>query len=61
MLPTQGIGLNWILTAKDTDPTPGTGELETEIDSHVYAVYGLSMDVIAVVEGAEPPKSHLVQ
>ncbi len=40
-----------ILTAKATDPSVGTGEQEAEIDRLVYALYGLTVEEIAAVEG----------
>ncbi len=40
-----------ILSAKDVDPDADTGELEAEIDRLVYALYGLTAEEIAAVEG----------
>ncbi len=40
-----------ILTAKNTDPSTNTSELEAEIDWLVYDLYGLTDEEIAVVEG----------
>ena len=42
-----------ILSAKQADPTPDTSALEREIDQQVYALYGLTPEEIAVVEGAD--------
>jgi len=43
--------VNQILTAKAADPTADTSALEAEIDRLVYALYGLTDDEIAIVEG----------
>lgn len=40
-----------ILAAKRADPQADTSELEREIDRLVYALYGLTEEEIAVVEG----------
>ena len=40
-----------ILTTKKKDCTADTSELEQEIDKLVYALYGLTPDEIAIVEG----------
>jgi hypothetical protein len=40
-----------ILAAKKADPEAGTSALEAEIDCLVYALYSLTEDEIAVVEG----------
>ena len=40
-----------IFTAKKTDPNTDTSDLEKEIDKLVYALYGLTDDEIAIVEG----------
>jgi hypothetical protein len=40
-----------ILTAKQHDPQANTAALEQEMDRLVYALYGLSAEEIAVVEG----------
>ena len=42
---------NQILTAKATDPTADTAAAEAEIDRLVYALYGLTPEEIAIVEG----------
>ena len=39
------------MAAKDADPSADTGLLEAEIDRLVYALYGLTVDEIAVVDG----------
>jgi adenine-specific DNA-methyltransferase len=41
-----------ILDAKKRDPEADTTTLEREIDRHVYALYGLTKEEIAVVEGS---------
>ena len=41
-----------ILDAKQTDPEADTSELEDEIDKLVYALYNLTSDEIAIVEGS---------
>ncbi len=41
-----------ILTLKKSDPTADTSALEAEIDELVYALYGLTAEEIAIVEGA---------
>ena len=33
------------------NPTANTSALEREIDQHVYALYGLTPEEIAIVEG----------
>ena len=40
-----------ILTLKKSDPTADTSALEAEIDKLVYALYGLTAEEIAIVEG----------
>ncbi|KAB2936431.1 MAG: hypothetical protein F9K25_00570 [Candidatus Contendobacter sp.] len=40
-----------ILAAKKVDPAADTSPLEREIDQQVYALYGLTPDEIAIVEG----------
>lgn len=40
-----------ILTQKQADPSADTSELEREIDRLVYALYGLTAEEIAIVEG----------
>ena len=40
-----------ILVAKRQDPQADTSKLEQEIDKTVYALYGLTEDVIKIVEG----------
>jgi hypothetical protein len=42
-----------ILVAKQADPTADTSALEKKIDKLVYALYGLTDDEIAIVEGVE--------
>ena len=42
-----------ILAAKRHDPAADTSALESEIDRHVYALYGLTKEEIAIVGGAE--------
>jgi len=39
-----------VLSAKAEDPTANTAELEYEIDSIVYRLYGLTSDEIRIVE-----------
>jgi adenine-specific DNA-methyltransferase len=41
-----------ILIAKQTNPAADTSALEREIDQQVYALYGLTPEEIAIVEGA---------
>ena len=41
-----------ILAAKQRDPAADTRALESEIDRRVYALYGLTPEEIAIVEGA---------
>jgi hypothetical protein len=43
--------VNQILTAKAANPAADTTALETEIDRLVYALYGLTEEEIAIVEG----------
>ena len=43
-----------ILAAKQANPAAATSALEREIDQQVYALYGLTPDEIAIVEGADP-------
>ena len=43
--------VNEVMAAKDADPSADTGLLEAEIDRLVYALYGLTVDEIAVVDG----------
>jgi hypothetical protein len=46
------IGLvNQILAAKEMDAAANTGKLERDLDQHVYALYGLTPEEIAIVEG----------
>ena len=40
-----------ILTAKEKDPNADTSTLEKQIDEMVYALYGLTPEEIAIVEG----------
>ena len=40
-----------ITAAKKINPAAGTSALEREIDQHVYALYGLTPEEIAIVEG----------
>ena len=42
-----------ILAAKKRDPEAETTALERELDRHVYALYGLTKQEIALVEGSE--------
>ena len=41
-----------ILAAKQRDARADTSELEQEIDRHVYALYGLTLEEIQIVEDA---------
>jgi hypothetical protein len=43
--------VNQILAAKKKDPNADTSVLEKEIDEMVYALYGLTPEEIAIVEG----------
>ena len=43
--------VNQILDAKHTSPDTDTSELEKEIDHLVYALYDLTPEEIAIVEG----------
>ena len=45
--------VNRILKEKRTNPAADTTTLEREIDQQVYALYGLTPDEIAIVEGSE--------
>ena len=40
-----------IIRAKSTQPSADTSALEREIDQQVYALYGLTPEEIAIVEG----------
>ena len=42
---------NQILTTKRTDPNADISDLENEVDKLVYALYDLTDDEIAIVEG----------
>jgi hypothetical protein len=42
-----------ILAAKQANPTADTTALEREIDQLVYALYGLTPEEIAIVEGTD--------
>jgi len=42
-----------ILSAKTSDLPAGTSALESQIDSLVYRLYGLTSAEIAIVEGAK--------
>ena len=42
--------VNQILEAKSTDPDADTADLEKEIDKHVYALYNLTQEEVAIVE-----------
>ena len=44
--------VNQILAAKASDSDADTADLEKEIDQMVYALYGLTDEEIAIVEGA---------
>ena len=43
-----------IIRAKSTQPSADTSALEREIDQQVYALYGLTPEEIAIVEGTAP-------
>ena len=43
-----------ILKAKASNPAADTSALEREIDQQVYALYGLTPEEIAIVEGTAP-------
>jgi adenine-specific DNA-methyltransferase len=43
--------VNRILAAKEANPAADTSALEREIDHQVYALYGLTPEEIAIVEG----------
>jgi hypothetical protein len=43
-----------ILSAKHANPAANTSALEREIDQQVYALYGLTPEEIAIVEGTTP-------
>jgi adenine-specific DNA-methyltransferase len=45
-----------ILIAKKKDPQADTGEIERKIDEMVYALYALTADEIAIVEGNKNPR-----
>lgn len=45
--------VNRILIAKKRDPEAETTALDREIDRHVYAMYSLTKEEIAIVEGSE--------
>jgi hypothetical protein len=42
-----------ILAVKQREPEANTSALEAEIDRHVYALYGLTKEEIALVEGSQ--------
>jgi adenine-specific DNA-methyltransferase len=42
-----------IMAAKKKDPKANTTEIEDKIDRMVYALYGLSAEEIAIVEGRD--------
>ena len=44
-------GVDRILAAKQHNPAADTRALEAEIDRRVYALYGLTPEEIALVEG----------
>ena len=46
-----------ILTTKARDPEADTTALESEIDALVYALYGLTEEEIATMEGDERPQA----
>ena len=41
-----------VIDSKQRDPAADTRALESEIDRRVYALYGLTPEEIAIVEGA---------
>jgi hypothetical protein len=43
-----------ILAAKQPNPAADTSAMEREIDQLVYALYGLTPEEIAIVEGTAP-------
>ena len=43
-----------ILSAKKDNPQANTGELENEIDKHVYHLYGLTYDEVLIVDPETP-------
>jgi hypothetical protein len=43
-----------ILAAKQANPAADTSAMEREIDQQVYALYGLTPEEIAIVEGGAP-------
>ena len=43
-----------IVAKKQHDPAADTSALEREIDQQVYALYGLTPEEIAIVEGTAP-------
>jgi len=48
--------VNRILAVKEREPEADTSALESEIDRHVYALYGLTKEEIAIVEGSQGEK-----
>lgn len=42
-----------VIAAKQANPAADTSALEREIDQQVYALYGLTPEEIAIVEGTE--------
>ena len=51
---TQGDALGWYGSHRwCCPPASDTSALEREIDQQVYALYGLTPDEIAIVEGSE--------
>ena len=42
-----------LLQVKAADPNANTADLEKEIDKRVYALYNLTQEEIAIVEGTE--------
>jgi len=45
------IRINQILAVKKKDPNADTSALERQIDKMIYELYGLTEEVIAIVEG----------
>ena len=43
-----------LIAAKKSDPAADTRALEAELDRLVYALYGLTEEEIAIVEGTRP-------
>jgi adenine-specific DNA-methyltransferase len=48
--------VNSVISTKEANASADTTTLEREIDQHVYALYGLTPEEIAIVESGNPAK-----